>query len=374
MNHAVYMRRCLELAKLGCGNVAPNPMVGAVLVYNDRVIGEGYHQRYGEAHAEVNCMDSVAAADKKLISSSTLYVSLEPCAHFGKTPPCADLIIQQKIPKVIIGCRDPFNEVDGKGIEKLKAAGVHTETGILEEECKKLNRRFLTFHIRQRPYIILKWAQTADEFIAGTEYAPGEGALNESTKRNDRLHISNEYSNRLVHKWRSEEAAILIGTNTALLDDPSLTTRLWPGQSPVRLILDMDLRLPAFLRIFDRSVRTIVFNSIKQEEDNGLFYHRLVKNAGIVEQIMNALYHLNIQSVLVEGGAKLLQAFIDEGKWDEARVIINQQLNLRDNQNAPIRLRAPKSDDMVLQEEIMLGTDTIKKFFPVGIEHAAPSK
>jgi diaminohydroxyphosphoribosylaminopyrimidine deaminase/5-amino-6-(5-phosphoribosylamino)uracil reductase len=368
------MRRCLELAKLGCGNVAPNPMVGAVLVYDDRIIGEGYHQRYGEAHAEVNCIDSVAAADIKLISWSTLYVSLEPCAHFGKTPPCADLIIQQKIPKVIIGCRDPFIEVDGKGIEKLKAAGVHTETGILEEECKKLNRRFFTFHIRQRPYIILKWAQTADEFIAGTEYAPGEGSLNESTKRNDRLHISNEYSNRLVHKWRSEEAAILIGTNTALLDDPELTTRVWPGHSPVRLILDMDLRLPAFLKIFDRSVRTIVFNSVKQEEDNGLFYHRLVRNAGIVEQIMNALYHLNIQSVLVEGGAKLLQAFIDEGKWDEARVIINQQLNLRDNQNAPIGLRAPKSDDMVLQEEIMLGADTIKKFFPLGVEHADPSR
>ena len=266
MNHEVYMRRCLELATLGCGNVAPNPMVGAVLVFNDRVIGEGYHQKYGEAHAEVNCIDSVAEADKKLISSSTLYVSLEPCAHFGKTPPCADLIIQHKIPRVIIGCRDPFKEVDGKGIEKLKAAGVHIETGILEDDCRELNKRFFSFHTKQRPYVILKWAQTADGFIAATNHPPGERTLKESAEKKERLHISNEYSNRLVHKWRSEEAAILIGTNTALLDDPELTTRLWPGRSPVRLILDMDLRLPAHLKIFDRSVRTIVFNSIKEEE------------------------------------------------------------------------------------------------------------
>src|SRR5688572_28268213 len=240
MNHAVYMRRCLELAKSGCGNVAPNPMVGALLLHNDRVIGEGYHQKYGDAHAEVNCIDSVAESDKKLISSSLLYVSLEPCAHFGKTPPCADLIIQHKIPTVIIGCRDPFKEVDGKGIEKLKAAGVRTETGILEEDCKKLNKRFFSFHTKHRPYVILRWAQTADGFIAATNHPPGKRPLKESAEKKERLHISNEYSNRLVHKWRSEEAAILIGTNTALLDDSELTTRLWPGRSPIRLILDMD--------------------------------------------------------------------------------------------------------------------------------------
>ena len=368
------MRRCLELAQSGCGNVAPNPMVGAVLVFNDRVIGEGYHQKYGEAHAEVNCIDSVAESDKKLIPSSTLYVSLEPCAHFGKTPPCADLIIQHKIPRVIIGCRDPFKEVNGKGIEKLKAAGVRTETGILEEECKKLNKRFFSFHTKHRPYVILKWAQTADGFIAATNHPAAERTLKESAEKKERLHISNEYSNRLVHKWRSEEAAILIGTNTAVLDDPELTTRLWPGRSPVRLILDMDLRLPAHLKIFDRSVRTIVFNSIRDEEDNGLFYYRLAKNASIIKQIMNALYHLNIQSVLVEGGAKLLQAFIDERIWDEARVIINQEWTLLDNKKATNGLRAPGSDDMVLQEEIMLGTDIIKKCTPVGMELSAPAK
>jgi len=365
------MRRCLELAKLGLGNVAPNPMVGAVLVYNDRVIGEGYHQQYGLAHAEVNCIDSVAEADKKLIPSSTLYVSLEPCAHFGKTPPCADLIIKQKISKVIIGCRDPFKEVDGKGIEKLKAAGIHTETGALEEECKELNRRFFSFHTKQRPYVILKWAQTADGFIA-VPMDPAIGlTLKDPGKRNDRLHISNEFSSRLVHKWRSEEAAILVGTNTALYDDPELTTRLWPGHSPVRLILDMDLRLPPHLKIFDHSVRTIVFNSIKEEEDKGLLYYRLTKNAGIVEQVMNALYHLNIQSVLVEGGAKLLQSFINERKWDEARVIINKQMTLQGDLNADPGLRAPVLDDMMFQQEITIGTDIIKKFISAGMKFSS---
>src|SRR6476660_1127293 len=208
-SHETYMYRCLQLAQLGVGNVAPNPMVGAVLVHNDKIIGEGYHRKYGEPHAEVNCINSVSPDKQELISQSTLYVSLEPCAHFGKTPPCADLIIRHKIPRVVIGCRDPFTEVNGKGIEKLKSAGVNVETGILEKECIALNKRFFIFHTQHRPYIILKWAQTADEFIATlTTESQAIGNIQR------RLLISNEYTNRLVHKWRSDEAAILVGKNT----------------------------------------------------------------------------------------------------------------------------------------------------------------
>src|SRR4026209_222335 len=207
------MLRCLELAEKGSGYVAPNPMVGAVLVHDGKIIGEGYHRQYGQAHAEVNCLSSIKEGDKNKIARSVLYVSLEPCSHFGKTPPCTDLIITNKIPNVVIGCSDPFKEVNGKGIEKLKAAGVNVVYGILERECQQLNKRFFTFHTRHRPYIILKWAETADGKIAG------DGA--------SRLFISNEQTNRLVHKWRSEEASILVGTNTVLMHDPELTTRNW---------------------------------------------------------------------------------------------------------------------------------------------------
>jgi diaminohydroxyphosphoribosylaminopyrimidine deaminase/5-amino-6-(5-phosphoribosylamino)uracil reductase len=323
--HQQYMYRCLQLAKQGAGHVALNPMVGAVLVYNERIIGEGYHQKFGEAHAEVNCINKALSNclnDLTAISRSTLYVSLEPCAHFGKTPPCADLIIKHKIPKVVIGCRDPFKEVDGKGIEKLEAAGVEVVTGVLEEDCKDLNRRFFTFHTKKRPYIILKWAETADGKIS---LADGQ-----------RLHISNEYTNRLVHKWRSEEAAILVGTNTVIDDDPELTTRLWPGNSPVRMIVDMNLRVPASLKIFNGQTRTIIFNSIKHEESGSLLYYQVSRDVSLVQQVVNALYQLNIQSVIVEGGAKLLQSFIDEGMWDEARVIRNTELVTGRGLEAPV--------------------------------------
>ena len=235
------MYRCLQLAKLAAGYTAPNPMVGAVLVHSDRIIGEGYHKMYGAAHAEVNCIDSIGRDEKGLIAESTLYVSLEPCAHFGKTPPCTDLIIRSGIRKCIIACRDPFMEVNGKGIEKLVHAGVHVETGILEKEAIELNRRFFTFHTKHRPYVILKWAQTADSII-GTE-AGSNGDF-------ERLLISNEYANRLTHQWRSSEAAIIVGTNTALQDNPALTTRLWPGPSPTRLVIDMKLSLPSSLQLF----------------------------------------------------------------------------------------------------------------------------
>jgi diaminohydroxyphosphoribosylaminopyrimidine deaminase/5-amino-6-(5-phosphoribosylamino)uracil reductase len=288
------MHRCLHLASLAAGHVAPNPMVGALLVYEGRIIGEGYHRKYGQAHAEVNCIASVKEEDEPLIQQSTMYVSLEPCAHFGKTPPCADLIVRKKIPKVVIGCRDPFKEVSGKGIEKLKAAGIAVELGILEKECIELNKRFFTFHTRHRPYIILKWAQTADGKLANADYS--------------RIFISNEFSNRLVHQWRAEEASILVGTNTALIDDPSLTVRLWDGPNPVRLVIDMDLSLSPSLHIFDGSAKTIVFNTIKHEEQDNLLYYQVTHDVNGIQQIVHALYQLNLQSVIVEGGAKLLSS------------------------------------------------------------------
>ena len=316
------MQRCLQLAAMGAGNVAPNPMVGAVLVYHDRIIGEGFHQKYGEAHAEVNCINSVAETDKALISEATLYVSLEPCAHHGKTPPCSDLIIEYKIPNVVIGCRDSFVEVDGKGIEKLKAAGVLVTLGILEKECLELNKRFFTFHEKQRPYIYLKWAETGDGKIAADA--------------NSRLLISNEFTNRLVHKWRTEEAAILVGTNTALLDNPSLTARLWPGNNPVRLVIDTELKLPTNLKLFDATFKTVVFNYYKNAETKNVIYYRLEKSANILPQILGALYKMLIQSIIVEGGTKLLQSFIDAGLWDEARVICNEVLIVGNGVKAPV--------------------------------------
>jgi diaminohydroxyphosphoribosylaminopyrimidine deaminase/5-amino-6-(5-phosphoribosylamino)uracil reductase len=339
------MHRCIELARLGAGSVAPNPMVGAVLVYNNRIIGEGYHMCYGQAHAEVNCINSVAAADKELIQKSTIYVSLEPCAHYGKTPPCADLIIAKKIPTVVIGCRDPFKKVDGKGIEKLLAAGVEVIQPVLEKECKLLNSRFFTFHTQCRPFIILKWAQTANGIIGNQDHS--------------RLLISNELTNRLVHKWRSEEAAILVGTNTALFDDPSLTTRLWKGNNPVRLVIDMDLRLPSSLQLFDGTHRTIVFNSRQHEEQNNLLYYQVTKDASLVHQVCNALYQLNIQSVLIEGGTQLLQSFIDENMFDEVRIITNTSLQTANG------IPAPVASNLQLKDTMQLQSDTISFYKPV---------
>lgn len=385
-SHEIYMHRCLELAQLAAGNVAPNPMVGAVLVYEDRIVGEGYHRQYGRAHAEPDCIASVKSEDKHLIEQSTLYVSLEPCAHFGKTPPCADLIIEKKIPKVVIGCRDPFVQVNGKGIEKLKAAGIEVEAGILENKCKELNKRFFTFHTKHRPYVILKWAQTLDGKIAAPLISQGEGnntqpSLNQNSNDasgvpesekgamdNSRLggreamprfYISNEFTNRIVHKWRSEEMAIAVGTNTALHDDPELTTRLWKGKNPVRIVVDMDLRLPKSLKLFNSKTPTIVFNtkehslplekkSVKELKEMGVGYYQITHHVSLVHQMMNALYSMDIQSVMVEGGAYLLQSFIDEGIWDEARVITNEQLVIGNGLPAPVL----KDHDLTNTEQI----------------------
>lgn len=335
------MHRCLELARRGAGHVAPNPMVGAVLVFEDRIIGEGYHRQFGGPHAEPECIDSVAEANRGLIGRSTLYVSLEPCSHHGKTPPCADLIIRMGIPKVVVGARDPFPEVNGKGIDRLLAAGVEVEMGILEDECIRLNKRFFTFHLQHRPYIVLKWAQTATGLIAGD---------------GPRWHISNDITHRLVHKWRSEEASILVGPRTALLDDPELTVRLWTGRSPVRLVIDKEMQLPLSLKLFDGKVRTIVFNLLQHGQDGDLEYYQLAADTSLIHQLVVALHELKLQSVLVEGGARLLQSFIDEDYWDEARVITNEELEPPEGLPAP-RLR---NAHRVAHETIL--SDTIRYY------------
>lgn len=336
------MRRCVELAKQGAGMVAPNPMVGAVLVHNDQIIGEGYHRFYGGPHAEVHCINSVKESLRHLIQSSTMYVALEPCAHHGKTPPCTDLIISHHIPRVVISCRDPFKDVDGKGIEKLEAAGIMVIQHILEDEGQDLNRRFFAFNTLHRPYIILKWAETADKKI-------GYSGTN-------RLHITNEFTNRLVHKWRSEEAAIMVGTNTAAMDDPQLTNRLWKGSTPARIIIDYDLRLAQTLHVFDKSVRTIVFNTIKHAEENGILYYQLNKDKNLVQQVINGLYQLRLISVIIEGGAILTQSFIDAECWDEARIITNTSLTVGEGVTAPVLGKGK------LIETQSYGSDTISIF------------
>ena len=316
-----FIMRCLQLAALGIGNTAPNPLVGAVLVYNDRIIGEGYHEHYGQGHAEVNCLNSVKEEDKEFIAQSTMYVSLEPCSHFGKTPPCADLLVRMKVKEVVVGCVDVNEKVAGKGIKRMQDAGIEVKSGILESEGRELNKRFFTFHETRRPYVLLKWAQSLDGFIgSGTE---------------ERVLVSNQYTNRLVHKWRSEEASILVGTNTALLDDPVLITRLWPGNNPKRILLDRNLIVPDTHEIFNDKAYTIIFNDQKNEERNNLVYIKTGQPDSL-KSILHSLWEMNIQSVLVEGGAKTLQTFIDAGLWDEARVIVNEGLLIEKGVKAPL--------------------------------------
>lgn len=304
----IYMHRCLELAKAGEGRTAPNPMVGCVIVCEGRIIGEGFHTRCGMPHAEVNAIDSVK--EKELLKKSTLYVNLEPCSHFGKTPPCSDLIVSYSIPEVVIGTVDPFSLVAGRGIEKLKAAGCKVETGLLEKECRELNRRFFTFHEKKRPYIILKWAQSADGFIDAIRKASENGQPN---------WITNEIARIAVHKQRATEQAIFIGTETAITDNPSLTLRDWYGNQPVRIIPDLHDRLPFNLSIFDGSCPTVIITS----ENNKKNYPNsmvITSEGNLFPKLFDFLYKNEIQSLIVEGGAKTLAGFINEGLWDEAHV------------------------------------------------------
>ncbi len=302
------MNRCFQLALLGSGNVAPNPMVGAVLVHNEQIISEGFHAKYGGPHAEVMALNSVT--EKQILENSTLYVSLEPCSHTGKTPPCTDLIISKGIKKVVVSVTDPYPPVNGSGIKKLISAGVHVTNGILESEGKFINRRFITNILKKRPYIILKWAQSDDGFIAP-----------DPSEKKDRVHwISNPASQLLVHKWRSEEQSILVGRKTILSDDPYLNVRAIEGNDPVKIIIDPGLSLDKNFNIFKSPARTIIFNSIKSTSEGNVHFVKVENSGNVIPEILEYLYAEKIQSILVEGGKYTLDKFISAGFWDEARV------------------------------------------------------
>jgi diaminohydroxyphosphoribosylaminopyrimidine deaminase/5-amino-6-(5-phosphoribosylamino)uracil reductase len=328
-----YMGLCLKLAKKGLGNVAPNPMVGSVIVADGKIIGEGYHEQYAKAHAEVNAINSVS--NKKLLNKATLYVNLEPCSHFGKTPPCADLIIKHKIPRVVIGCVDTFAKVNGQGIKKLKKAGIDIKTGVLKDKCRILNKTFFTYHEKKRPYIILKWAQTADGFIDRKRtLGSGEEALKISSRKNKAA----------IHKLRSETQAIVVGTNTALLDNPRLTTRevkgsprLFPGgaRNPLRIVIDRNLKIPKNFNLMDKSTLTIVFTSGNHLSLQNLEFVRINFKKNIIPQILKELYKRNIQSLLVEGGAKLINSFIKNNLYDETRIFTSKK-KIVDGVKAPV--------------------------------------
>ena len=303
-NEEFFMQRCIELASKAMGCASPNPMVGSVIVYNNKIIGEGYHEKYGSHHAEVNAINSVK--DKSLLLKSTLYVNLEPCAHFGKTPPCSDLIIQNKIPEVVIGCVDTFSEVSGKGIERMRSVGIDVKVGVLENESRELNKRFFTFHEKKRPYIILKWAESKDGFIAPKN----------QTKP---FWMTSSESKKLAHKWRAEEDAILVGRITAEKDNPSLTVREVEGSNPIRIVIDKDLKLSADFNLFNNDAKTIVFNQLKSEENNSNNYIKINFN-NLTKNILKELHKQNIQSIIIEGGTITLQSFIDNNLWDEARI------------------------------------------------------
>ena len=303
MEEEIYMQRCVQLALNGRCNTAPNPMVGAVIVCDGKIIGEGYHIRCGEAHAEVNAIRSVK--DLSLLKRSTIYVSLEPCSHYGKTPPCADLIIEKQIPRIVIGCRDPFSKVAGRGIQKLRDAGREVTVGVLEEKCLNLIRRFITFHTLRRPYITLKWAQSADGYIDACR------------KDGSPVLLSSPQTSMLVHKKRAEHSAIMVGTNTARLDNPSLTVRQWYGPSPLRIVLDRKRTLSAELHLFDGSIPTLVFTEGTKVSRPDIDFIPIDYQQDILPQIMEVLFERGLQSLLVEGGSVLLQSFIDAGLWDE---------------------------------------------------------
>lgn len=304
----LFMQRAFDLAQLSRGSASPNPLVGCVIVHNNIIIGEGRHEKYGQAHAEVNAVASVK--DHSLLKDSTVYVNLEPCSHFGKTPPCADLLVKHRVKKVVIANVDSNPLVGGKGIEKLKAAGIEVLTGVLEAEGRELNKRFFTFIEKKRPYIILKWAETADGFIARENF--------------DSKWISNEHSRKLVHKWRAEEDAVLVGTSTALHDNPSLTVRDWLGRNPVRMVIDRHGRLPKTLSLFDGQQATLVYTTTKTQSGINLEFIRLPE-VDFQHQLMRDLHKRNIQSVIIEGGSTTLQQFINNNLWDEARVFTADQ-------------------------------------------------
>lgn len=341
--HETYIKRCIQIAKNGLGTSFPNPMVGSVIVHADQIIGEGHTSAYGGNHAEVNAIDSVK--DKALLKDSTIYVTLEPCSHHGKTPPCADLIVKHQIPNVVIGTIDVHAKVAGKGIERLKNAGCNVTVGVLEKECLEHHKRFFTFHDKKRPYIILKWAETTDGFLAPNPSSREVQAA---------VWITNTYSRQLVHKWRSEEQAILVGTNTVLADNPSLTTRDWKGNSPVRIVIDRSGKISEGYSVLDGSVKTVVLIEKKEKGKKGidnLIYEEMDFDSETASQICGALYKHNILSVIIEGGSQTLQTFIDAELWDEARVFTGT-VSFGSGVMPPDFKGAPISEERILDDTL----------------------
>ena len=338
------MQRCLQLARCGAGSTSPNPMVGAVIVCDGRIIGEGYHIRAGEPHAEVNAVNSVADEDKPLLARSTMYVSLEPCSHYGKTPPCCDMIIARGIPRVVIGSADPNPQVDGAGIARMRAAGIDVTVGVLEEECLRLNSAFFTSQMYKRPYVTLKWAQSADGYI---DLLRDGGSA---------VRISSPVSQVAVHKLRARHDAILVGRHTALLDDPSLDIRHWAGRAPLRLVIDKNCSLPAGLKMFDGALPTVVYTACEKDGRFGKNVEQVVLDFDrpLIPQILEHLHSVKVNSLLVEGGATVLQSFINASLWDEARVEVNPSLELGDGVVAPsFPLESLHSREMLAGNEIL---------------------
>jgi len=347
MNHEFYMQRCLELAVMGIGNVSPNPMVGCVIVHEDQIIGEGYHQKIGEAHAEVNAIQDVFAKHgnnaPNLLKQATAYVTLEPCSHFGKTPPCADLLVRHQLKQVVVGNTDPFESVNGRGIAKLRDAGIEVITEVLKEQCEFVNRRFFTRIKAQRPYFILKWAQTANGY-----FAP-ENALQQW--------ISGPEAKTLTHQWRNEEDGILVGKNTVLTDNPQLNTREVKGKNPIRIIIDKNLAIPSDFHIFNDAAKTVIFNEVKTDVINNIHFIQMEDmHFYLPQKIAYQLYLMDIQSVIIEGGANILQQFIVANLWDEARIFTNKATWEKG-------IKAPEINGTVI-EQTAIGNDELKIYKP----------
>lgn len=339
------MLKAVELSEKGLGRVAPNPLVGAVLVYQDTIIGEGYHTKYGEAHAEVNCIKSVTTENQHLIKDATLYVTLEPCSHHGKTPPCVDLVLASGIKNVVIAHLDPFEKVNGTGVAKLTQNGVHVIVGIAEKEARYVNRRFLTRIEKKRPYVILKWAESADGFMAPDTQKP--------------YWLSSHESKTLTHKWRSEEASIMVGYNTVLFDNPMLTTRLYKGKNPIRIVLDREGSLPSTFAIFDGASETIILNKYKSEKIDTVQY--LQCDTDSPQSILDTLYTLNIESVFIEGGAKTLQLFLESNMWDEV-CVFKTEIKLINGLNAPLLKLAPYCEQQISTDKLVIYQNPANKF------------
>ncbi|NML55806.1 bifunctional diaminohydroxyphosphoribosylaminopyrimidine deaminase/5-amino-6-(5-phosphoribosylamino)uracil reductase RibD [Chryseobacterium cheonjiense] len=335
MQDEFYIKRCIELAGKALGKTYPNPLVGSVIVHNDIIIGEGYHQKAGENHAEINAINSVK--DRSLIPESTIYVSLEPCAHYGKTPPCALKIKELGFKKVVIGAMDSHDKVNGKGKKIIQDAGIEVVSGILEGECNALNKRFFTYHEKKRPYIILKWAQSGDGFM-DKDFQP--------------VSISNSLVNQFVHQLRADEHAILVGTQTALNDNPALTVRNVEGENPIRILIDFNLKVPLDFNIYNKEARTLIFNTVKEEKTENLHFIK-IKKENFLNELMSALYKEQIQSVIIEGGRFTLQQFINENLWDEAIVIENKNLKLLNGTRAPQFEKDPERSEELRDNAVL---------------------